>query len=416
MIEVIKTHNDLCTGCNRCVRECPMETANVTYLDESGNIKVKIDYDKCIVCGRCIWACKHDARYYEDDTERFFDDLSKGVPISLMVAPAVRTNIPVYKRLFTYLKRLGVNKIYDVSLGADISIWAHVRYLEKNNFAPMITQPCPVIVRYCEIYHHDLFKWLSPVHGPTGSLSVYMKRYEEITDRIAGMTPCIAKSHEFYDTGQADYNVTFSKLLAYLKENNIVLPDEETPFDNHESGLGSLFPMPGGLKENIEYFVKKNIHITNAEGFHVYEKLNKYAETPEDFLPVVFDVLNCIEGCNIGPAASHDKSVFEIDKTMDDNRRQATEAHNREHYESVYKKFDDTFDLAHFIREYRPVFTPLPQIADADISNAFELLGKTNHEKQNIDCSACGSETCHGMARKIALNVNIPVNCIVKSM
>jgi len=98
-----------------------METANVTFLDSCGNTKVEIDHEKCIVCGRCIWACRHNARYYTDDTERFFNDLSKGVPVSLMAAPSILTNFPEYKRLFTYLKKLGVNKIYDVSLGAAVN-------------------------------------------------------------------------------------------------------------------------------------------------------------------------------------------------------------------------------------------------------------------------------------------------------
>ncbi|MCL2743984.1 MAG: 4Fe-4S binding protein [Planctomycetaceae bacterium] len=128
-----------------------METANITYQDEAGNIKVKIDYDKCITCGRCVIACKHEARYYVDDTERFFDDLSKGVPISLMIAPSVRTNIPEYKRLFTYLKRLGVKKIYDAALGADICTWAHVRYMEKNNFA-LYDSICEHKRQYCRHY------------------------------------------------------------------------------------------------------------------------------------------------------------------------------------------------------------------------------------------------------------------------
>ena len=123
MNTVINLKKDLCVGCNRCVRECPIELANTTFQDESGNIKVIIDNDKCITCGRCIPACKHGVRYFYDDTEVFFDDLKKGVPISLIVAPAVRTNLPDYKKVFTYLKQRGVNMIYDVSLGADISIW-----------------------------------------------------------------------------------------------------------------------------------------------------------------------------------------------------------------------------------------------------------------------------------------------------
>jgi len=416
MIELIKTKYDLCTGCNRCVRECPMETANITWQDENGDIKVRIDYDKCINCGRCISACKHDARYLVDDTERFFEDLQNGVPITVMAAPAISTNIPEYKRLFTWLKQLGVKQLFDVSLGADISIWGHVRYLEKTNFAPIITQPCPVIVMYLEMYRQDLLDRLSPIHGPMGSASAYMRKYLGVTDRIAALSPCVAKSIEFHDTDMAQYNITFTRLLDYMKENDITLPDEETGFDHHESGLGTIFPVPGGLKENIEFFMGKKLHIAKAEGFNVYEKLDKYAGTPDDFLPEVFDVLNCIEGCNVGPASSHEQSVFEIDKTMNDRRVRAMQEERREEYEKIYKSYDEMFDLKDFMRVYRPVSTPFPQINNADIAKAFEQLGKSDYEKQNVDCGACGSETCHQMARKIALGVNIPINCIVKTM
>jgi len=44
------------------------------------------------------------------------------------------------------------------------------------------------------------------------------------------------------------------------------------------------------------------------------------------------------------------------------------------------------------------------------------MMNKTTYEKQNVDCGACGSETCYDMARKIALNVNIPGSCIIKAM
>ena len=416
MAEIIKSQNSLCTGCNRCVRECPMETTNITYQDESGNIKVKIDHAKCIVCGRCITACKHNARYFEDDTARFFGDLSKGVPISLIAAPAIRTNIPEYKRLFTYFKKLGVKLIYDVSLGADICIWAHIKHFKKNGITPIITQPCPVVVSYCQLYRHDLLPRLSPVHSPMACVSVYMKKYRGIKDSIAAISPCMAKKNEFEDTGLSDYNVTFSSLLKYLSDHQVVLPDEETLFDHDESGMGSLFPMPGGLKENIEYFMGKDLRITKAEGFDLYEKLDKYAQTPPDLLPDVYDVLNCVEGCNMGSAYSHDRSIFEIDKTMNDNRKRATEVQNDAMYQKAYKMLERTLDHSHFMREYQPVFTTFPEITEDDISCAFGLLGKTNYEKQNIDCGACGSQTCRRMARKIALNVNIPVNCIVKSM
>ncbi|MCL2243618.1 MAG: ATP-binding protein [Treponema sp.] len=420
MIEIIKSNNELCTGCNRCVRECPMETANVTYQDEDGKIKVKVDHARCIACGRCITACKHDARYFIDDTERFFDDLSKGISISVIAAPSIRTNIPEYKNIFTYLKNAGVNLIYDTSLGADICVWAHIKYIEKqqaeNGHTPIISQPCPAIVSYCEMYRHDLIPRLSPVHSPMACISIYMKKYKGINGNIAALSPCIAKKREFENTKLADYSITFTNLMEYLKKNNIAIPDKETQFDHDECGLGSLFPMPGGLRENIEYFTGKKLYIAKGDGPEIYEKLDKYAETAPEFLPDLYDVLNCTEGCNLGSAYSHNRNIFEIDKSMNDKRKRTTEANKMKHYQSIYNSYEETLDFRLFLREYRPVLTEYPKINEEDINRAFELLGKTTYEMQNIDCGACGSKTCRRMARKIALGVNIPVNCMVKSL
>ncbi|MCL1805493.1 MAG: response regulator [Clostridiales bacterium] len=416
MREIIKTNLELCKGCNRCVRECPMETANITYQDEGGNIKVTTDYTKCITCGRCISACKHEARYYVDDTERFFTDLAAGAPISLIAAPSIRTNIMDWKRLFTWLKALGVKMIYDVSLGADISVWGHVRYFQREGFRPIITQPCPAIVSYCEIYRHDLLEYMSPVQSPMACAAIYMKVYEGNGDRIAALSPCIAKKDEFDSTELTEYNITFAGLRAYLEENNVALPEEETEFDHDESGLGALFPMPGGMKENIEYFTGKTIRIDRAEGFGVYDILNIYGETPAETLPEVFDVLSCPDGCNIGPASTHCANVFEINQTMDKRRKAATEGYDRAHFEALYETYDRRFELDRFMRAYHPVDTFIPEITEDDIEEAFAALGKDDDEKKNVDCGACGNDTCRGMARKIALKVNISINCIVKNM
>jgi len=393
-----------------------MEMSNITYQDENGNIKVKIDQDKCIACGRCVFTCKHDARYYEDDTALFFADLAQGKPISLIAAPSIRTNIPEYKRLFTYLKVLGVKNIYDVSLGADICIWAHIRYIEQNGSYPLITQPCPAIVTYCEKYRHDLLENLFPIHSPMACTSIYMKNYEGIKDSLAALSPCIAKANEFEATGLVQYNITFSKLQEYLEINNIQLPREQTGFGHDESGLGALFPMPGGLRENIEFFLGKTLRISKAEGYNVYEKLNTYADTPGESLPQIFDVLNCHEGCNMGPAYLRGQNIFDIDRTMEESRKTALADRQKTYFTDLFQTYDDKFTLTHYIRRYRPIYTPFPHITNEDIQVAFKRLGKEDYARQNIDCGACGSDACYDMARRIALGVNIPINCTLKTM
>jgi CheY-like chemotaxis protein/iron only hydrogenase large subunit-like protein/nitrogen-specific signal transduction histidine kinase len=392
-----------------------MELANITYQDEAGDIKVIVDYDKCVVCGRCVSACKHEARLYTDDTERFFLDLARGDKISVIAAPSIKTNIPGFKRLFTYLKKLGVNVVYDVSLGADICTWAHIRYMEQNENPRIITQPCPAIVLFCQLYHPELLEYLSPVHSPMACTVIYMQKNQGITDKIAALSPCMAKTIEFEDTGLAQYNITFNKLLEYLDRNHITLPEEETEFDHIMTGMGSLYSTPGGLTENIEFFIGKKMHTAKAEGNNVYERLLEYTKIAEDMLPDIYDVLNCAEGCNIGTAANTEQSVFEVGKTMNKYRRRATFDHKKEYYEKLYHTYDSVLNQNHFKRTYSPIPTTFPQISDADINKAFKEMGKNDYEKLHIDCGACGSDTCYNMARKIALKVNIAANCIIKS-
>ena len=72
--------NDKCVGCNKCISACPVLNANHA-VEENGRNKIIVDGKACISCGACFDACAHGARSYNDDTERFFEDLKKGEKI-----------------------------------------------------------------------------------------------------------------------------------------------------------------------------------------------------------------------------------------------------------------------------------------------------------------------------------------------
>ena len=405
-----------CVGCNRCVRNCPVETANVVMLDDDGSVKVDIAADKCIACGECIDVCQHGARTYVDDLEQFLYDLKRGEKISVMIAPAIRANLDELGRLIAWFRALGVVTVHDVSLGADLCIWAHIRYLQQHRNSPVITQPCPAIVNYILKYHPNLMQHLSPVQSPMACSAVYMKQYEKINTPIAAVSPCIAKSHEFESTGLIKYNITFEKLFKYLDEHRINLPAQQSGFDHYECGLGSVFSTPGGLKENIEYFIGNTFSIDRSEGKHVvYRKLDEYASQQRNDLPDVFDVLNCDEGCNKGPASGNKHTTFQMNRAMDKARRAASEGRDLTYYETLLTEYDSKFQLDHFLRRYSPTPVSLKNITNADVERAFMLMNKDTDTKRKFDCSACGSDTCYSMARKIALNVNIPENCLQSS-
>ena len=125
MKEIVFTKEENCVGCNKCISVCPAIYANQAYIKDGQN-KIKVDNNLCIHCGHCLEVCDHDARDYNDDTERFFNDLKKGAKLSIVAAPANRFNFDNYRKLFGFFKSAGVNLIYDVSFGADITTWAYL--------------------------------------------------------------------------------------------------------------------------------------------------------------------------------------------------------------------------------------------------------------------------------------------------
>ena len=404
-----------CVGCNRCARACPIEMANITYQDADGSIKVRIDEQYCISCGSCISICKHNAREHMDDTDLFFRDIGNGESVTLITAPSMKSNFKNWKQLLAFFRKRGVQRIYDVSLGADICVWAHLRYIENYHPEPIITQPCAAIVSYCETHRPELLKHLSPVQSPMACTAIYVNRYEGIAGKIAAISPCIAKANEFESIGSIHYNITFSNLIDYINKNEITLPEEESEFDHYQSGLGAVFPMPGGLKENLEFFSGNKLRIERAEGQGIYRLLDEYIRTPKGVLPDILDILNCEDGCNIGPGGVENVNIFEIQATMDSSRRAATKAERREYCTELHARYDEIFELDDFLREYTSANIEKHVVSDIEIQKSFELLNKNTFIEQNFNCGACGSNSCHDMARKIALGLNVPMNCVVKA-
>mgnify|MGYP002352332037 CR=1 FL=1 len=242
--EVIFTVDDKCVGCNKCIRNCPIVGANISYMVEGEN-KVRVDQDKCIRCGACIEACSHEARQYNDDTARFFADLRRGKRISVVAAPASRVNFDNHLKLTGFLKSAGVNLVYDVSFGADITTWAYLKAIREKGLASVIAQPCPAIVNYIEKYRPELIANLAPIHSPTLCTAVYLKKYAGSDDSVAFLSPCIGKTDEFRDANTnslVTYNVTYSNrirrpgLLARLS----VQPSRRIAGECGSPGEGSL--------------------------------------------------------------------------------------------------------------------------------------------------------------------------------
>jgi uncharacterized ferredoxin-like protein len=329
-----------------------------------------------------------------------------------MMAPALYVN-PNGGRLLAWLRQLGVRKVFDVSIGADICTWAHIRYIEKNSPKSVITQPCPAIVNYILRYKQNIVKYLSPVQSPMLCTAIYMRKHAKITDSIAAVSPCIAKAHEFEATGQIKYNITFKRLFEYVRDNDIELPEADMHFDHEDTAFGRLFSMPGGLKENLQFYFGNKLRVDQAEGHGVvYEAIDAFAEERESVLPTIFDVLNCGEGCNLGTAVIHDVSRFETHAIMDEGRKAVAATYDLEQYKTLLEKYDNTLNSGDYIRIYRQSPVSTRQLTEAQIEAGFKAMHKSTHMQRTFDCGACGCDTCEEMARSIVSGDNIASNCI----
>ncbi|MDR2727977.1 MAG: methyl-accepting chemotaxis protein [Chitinispirillales bacterium] len=413
MRDIIQNIPEKCVGCNRCVRVCPVKEATITR-EINDKIAIEVDHKQCIACGACITACHHGSRFYEDDTERFFSDLKRGVQISLFAAPAVKTNFGEWGRVLTWLRQIGVQSIYDVSLGADICTWGHIRYIKKNGPNPIISQPCPAIVNYILMHRNELLKYLSPVQSPMLCTAVYMRKYEGVTAKIAALSPCIAKTHEFEATKLVEYNITIKNFYEYIERHGVRLPQKESGFDHYAAGLGSLYPMPGGLKECVEHYIGKSLRVDKSEGQSaVYKALDLYAKKSGSKLPVLFDVLNCAEGCNMGTGCSHkEHDMFDMNTMMDNSRQDSISETGVRYLDELFERFDAQLNLNDFIRVYNPIPTRKTVVTADKLNEVWVRLDKNTETDRTYDCGACGNNSCLEMAERIAKGIDTPMNCL----
>ena len=419
--------NDKCVACNKCISVCPVPGANRAVIEEDGKTSIYVNGDACISCGACFDACTHGARSYNDDTESFFEDLKKGTKISVLVAPAFMANYPnEYEKYLGILKAAGVNHIISVSFGADITSWAYLNYITKNKFLGGISQPCPAVVGYIEKYMPELLPKLMPVHSPMMCSAIYAKKYMGIGDKLAFLSPCIAKKNEIDDPncgGYISYNVTYDHLIDYIKKHR--LTGKELVKDEIEYGLGSVYPMPGGLKENVYWFLGDDIFIRQAEGEkHMYEYLKTYRDRVKagKDLPFMVDALNCAQGCLYGTGieeskAHDDDNLMNLWKIRENSKgkkgawgKNLTPKQRLDALNAQFKKLN----LDDFIRKYtdQSASVALKKPSAAEFDAIFREIHKDTRDKRAIDCSACGYDNCNLMAEAIYNGVNRKENCV----
>ncbi len=189
-----------CILCRRCVAACKnvqkigaidcinrgFESCISTVGDHSLN-----DVN-CTFCGQCIEACPTGALHEKETIDDVWIKLKdEETYVIVQTAPAVRValgeefDMPigtnVTGKMVTALKRLGFNKVFDTNTGADFTIMEEanefIERFTKNDHLPMITSCSPGWVKYIEMNYPELLPHLSTCKSPHQMFGALLKTY-----------------------------------------------------------------------------------------------------------------------------------------------------------------------------------------------------------------------------------------------
>jgi len=418
-MEIIRINEENCTNCHQCIAVCPIKICN----NGSGDV-IQFNNNICIGCGRCVDAClnshggvvEKSARFIIDDTPQFLNDLPHKEIVAL-IAPSAASNFDLGK-LITALKQLNIKHVYDVSLGAEITVALYHRAIESEQaMLPLISSPCPAIVKYIQLIHPKLIEHLAPFGSPVHNLAVYVNSLHPQAELVF-FSPCLEKTREIRNQKLIKYNVLYQSLHNILGEKGInldILPDGE--FDNLvPAGIATNFSTPGGLKESYLYHYPDTpaSSIARVEGSLVFDgylhKLQKSIRNRESHLPLIVDILSCEKGCNAGVGCIN-KSIREIEYVVAtrSERSISSKAANNQ-LDLFLADVINTHDLK--VQAYDDLsYLHQPKIPNStELENIYINMLKLE-EKDFRNCAACGYSSCYYMAVAIYNGLNKIQNC-----
>jgi len=281
-----------CVQCGRCTYVCN-EVQDVHALENSERgfdtyvgptFSRPLEESECVKCGQCSAHCPVAAIYENDDSDALWAALDDpNLVLVAQEAPAVRVALGeefgmkpgtnVVGKMYTALRELGFQYVFDTNFGADLTIMEEASefveiFTKHPERFPLITTCCPSWVDYLEKFHADMIPHFSSSKSPHQMLGTMVKTWwaEKMgidPNRIflVSVMPCTAKKYEIermedmYASGHKDVDLTITtrELARMLKTRGIDLahlPDGEADNPMGEyTGAGTIFGASGGVME-----------------------------------------------------------------------------------------------------------------------------------------------------------------------
>lgn len=255
------------------------------------------------------------------DSDKLVQLLQNKQKLVAMLAPS----FPImydYPQIITQLKKLGFQKVVEVTVGAKETNRQLVEFIKSHPQSRFITSPCAGFVRFIKIKHPEFLSYVTlNVDSPMVAIAKIVKeKYPDYQPVFIG--PCVVKKLE----ASQDYPELNILVLTYKELESVfsqLLPNSPNLLNNHIDSFDlsesstRLYPTDGGLTESSGVRdILNNDAIRIVSGWKNCEAaLTEFENNPKIRL---LDILFCEGGCINGPGISSSLSIEERKKKISD--------------------------------------------------------------------------------------------------